>query len=117
MTCNQVNRPSSSDASTTRLQPLRQTHLARTPFAILEKRFFVPRENLARTVMAAKQQDGKIFWLELERTFYHTLVTTALAVYNRNSVQALSCDIKIALFDFLLGVVNGQPQQAFFDGY
>jgi len=83
---------------------------------VLEKCFFVrASEVLARTTLAAKDGEGKIYWLELERSFHHTLVTTAYAVCKKNSVAALSCDIKVALFDFLLGVVNGCPQQAFFE--
>ena len=78
-----------------------------------QNRFSV--ELLARTVAASKDGEGNIFWLELERNFHHKLVTMAFAVCKRSSVQAPTCDLKVALFDFLLGVVNGRPQQAFFD--
>jgi hypothetical protein len=42
-------------------------------------------------------------------------VTIAFAVCKKNGVTALFGDIKVALFDFLLGVVNGRPQSDFFD--
>ena len=72
-------------------------------------------ELLARTVAASRDGDGKIFWLELERDFHHKVVTIDFAVCKKNDVQALTCDLKVALFDFLLGVVNGRPQPASFD--
>ena len=68
-------------------------------------------ELLARTGAASRDGDGKIFWLELERDFHHKVVTIAFTVYKKNDVQALTCDLKVALFDFLLGVVNGRPNR------
>jgi hypothetical protein len=68
-------------------------------------------ELIARTVLATKGLDGKIVWLTLEKEFHHhQLVTTAFAVCQRNQlIVVTNQEMKSALFDFLLGVVNGRP--------
>jgi hypothetical protein len=83
---------------------------------ILERCLFVrASELIARTVLATKGLDGKIVWLTLEKEFYHQLVTTAFAVCKRNQLIVTNQEMKSALFDFLLGVINGRPQSDFFD--
>jgi hypothetical protein len=82
----------------------------------LEKCLFVrASEVIARTVVATKGVEGQITWLTLEREFHHQLVTTAFAVCKRNTLITTNQEVKVALFDFLLGVVNGRPQSDFFD--
>jgi hypothetical protein len=78
---------------------------------ILEKCLFVrASEVIARTVAATKDAESEIIWLTLEREFHHLLVTTVFAICKRNALLATNQEVKEALFDFLLGVVNGRPQ-------
>ncbi|KAF8460757.1 hypothetical protein BDZ91DRAFT_413623 [Kalaharituber pfeilii] len=87
-----------------------------TVLSVLGKALFVrASELLARTTLAAKGKDGKVFWLTLEPVFHSQLLQTVIAVAKHHGLDTTPVEVlKSTLFDFLLDILNGCPQQDFF---
>ncbi|KAF8248492.1 hypothetical protein K440DRAFT_679728 [Wilcoxina mikolae CBS 423.85] len=83
---------------------------------MLNKCLFVRTSDLLKQVTsAAKTSDGKFFWITLEKHYHISLVKTALAIANQSGLTFPSGLLKEELFSHLLLVLNGQPQDDFFD--
>jgi len=83
--------------------------------AYLEKSLFIRAgELITRVTVAAKDANGKIYWVNLDPAYHSMLVKTAIDVIKTNGPKHSMASIKKALFIVLLDVLNGKPQAGFF---
>lgn len=82
---------------------------------MLEKCLFVSASDLPTRISAAsKNMEGKFTWITLDRDYHSVLVKTVLAICKSSKVIYQLSLLKEVLFEFLLSVLNGQPQPDFF---
>ncbi len=83
--------------------------------AYLEKSLFIGAgELVTRVTVAAKDANGKIYWVNLDPAYHSVLVKTTIDVIKTNGPKHSVASIKKALFIVLLNVLNGKPQAGFF---
>lgn len=75
------------------------------------RRWFLSRANLlANTISAQKAEDGKLSWVEFTPPFHSHLVKCAIAL-----VPHPVHKVKKVMFVYILELLNGKGDQAFFD--
>jgi len=83
---------------------------------MLDRSLFVRASDLLANITAAsKDKCGKIFWITLEKEYHSTLVKTVSALSRKLGLTYPIGLLKEALFDFLLPILNGEPQADFFN--
>ena len=83
--------------------------------AMLEESMFIrPSDLLARVMVAAKDTNSRISWVTFDPAYHSVLVRMAIATTKANGLKHSTASIKEALFNFLLDILNGKPQKAFF---
>ena len=78
---------------------------------IFRRRWFLSRANLLTNVISAqKDEDGNISWVEFTPQYHSHLVKCAVALVPRPVIK-----VKKVMFVYILELLNGKGNLAFFD--
>ncbi|KAM6497497.1 hypothetical protein JOM56_007970 [Amanita muscaria] len=81
----------------------------------LEADLFVRAEELLTKIVMATRVGEEYTWVTLDPKFHSLIVKTAVTLVNSGSSgHHPVAAIKVALFSFLLDILNGRPQDSFF---